>query len=634
MGKQFKLKKLSLIGTRKNYEVIFKDGLNYISGPTSTGKTSILEMINYALGSEKHKNYIEIGQSCIAVELEIEIKDCKYKIRRKLFEFNEPVAVFAWNSQSNTFELLDTYEIDIPSNPKSLSAFLLEKLDLSNIKVAKQEFSFRDLFKFSYLKQTEIDNENIMGEKNWQTSIKRKPTFEIIFNMYDKLVAELKTSLKVKNKELRELQIKNKGISEFLERIDVVDLKTYFKKRQYAESNILEKQKQLEDIKRTNNTNDEISLSLQKRIVNLKNSIEKIEKDISDQKQYLNKLQMLKNQYISEVHKIDFIIEGYKTLDKYDYILCPSCLQPINKNDDLHTCSLCGREKTELKIDEILQFKQDKKRFIKKHKELVEFIKREEKNLQILIKKNSGFKADLLNLEKELLYLQKDYVNPYIEQIEQLNYEIGELNRALRELDNDHNLFIELDRINKLYDSKQQSIKDLNEKIKNTENSSVNRDELIKDLSGLLSGILDAFAFPKLENAYIDEKTYLPYVRGRLYRDLGSLASVTLITMAYYLAITIKARKEEFNHLGLLIIDSPRKNLGAKASEEGFKDEEIFNSIVRCLIKVGKDYEESIQLIVVNNGYPAFLDKINIIKEFDGDGTKGLPYGLIDDIKN
>ncbi|SMC19870.1 hypothetical protein SAMN02745134_00950 [Clostridium acidisoli DSM 12555] len=317
----------------------------------------------------------------------------------------------------------------------------------------------------------------------------------------------------------------------------------------------------------------------------------------------------------------------------YDYILCPSCLQPINKNDDLHTCGLCGREKTELEIDEILQLKQDKKKFNKKHKELVGFIKGEEENLNILIKKNSEFKADLLNLEKELLYLQKDYINPYIEQIEQLNYEIGELNRVLRELDNDHKLFVELDRIKKLCDGKEKSIKDLKEKIKKTENSSVNKDDLIDDLSGLLSEILDAFEFPKLENAYIDGKTYLPYVRGRLYRDLGSLAGVTLITMAYYLAITIKAREEDFNHLGLLIIDSPRKNLGAKASEEGFKDEEIFSSIVRYLVKVNKDYGEDIQLIVVNNGYPTFLNKVNIVKEFDGDGTKGLPYGLIDDIK-
>ena len=42
MKVRIKLDSLTLIGTRKNYSVQFKDGFNLISGPTSTGKTSIL----------------------------------------------------------------------------------------------------------------------------------------------------------------------------------------------------------------------------------------------------------------------------------------------------------------------------------------------------------------------------------------------------------------------------------------------------------------------------------------------------------------------------------------------------------------------------------------------------------------
>ena len=66
-----KLIKLTLLGSRKNYSVEFKDGLNYISGHTATGKMSILEIIDYSLGSKDHKSYIEIGRSCSAVELEL-----------------------------------------------------------------------------------------------------------------------------------------------------------------------------------------------------------------------------------------------------------------------------------------------------------------------------------------------------------------------------------------------------------------------------------------------------------------------------------------------------------------------------------------------------------------------------------
>ncbi|MTI47847.1 MAG: hypothetical protein FH761_08400 [Firmicutes bacterium] len=199
MTKRIKLLRLTLVGTRKNYEVEFRSGLNYISGPTSTGKTSILEMINYGLGSKKHKDYIEIGESCSKLELELLIGEKRLKIERHLFDFNKKVKVYEWNEKENEYKIdFMLLEIDKSSNPNSLSAYLLEEINLLNIKIVNQHFSFRDLFKYSYLKQTEIDNENIMVEKIWQYNMKRKPTLEIIFNIYDKLLQDLKDNLKNK----------------------------------------------------------------------------------------------------------------------------------------------------------------------------------------------------------------------------------------------------------------------------------------------------------------------------------------------------------------------------------------------------------------------------------------------------
>ncbi|WP_138494376.1 hypothetical protein [Paenibacillus pinistramenti] len=148
----------------------------------------------------------------------------------------------------------------------------------------------------------------------------------------------------------------------------------------------------------------------------------------------------------------------------------------------------------------------------------------------------------------------------------------------------------------------------------------------------MYENVLKSFNFPKLSNAYIG-KDYLPYVRGRKYDDIGSLGSVTLITMAYYLSILLVGIKEYNNHPGLLIIDTPRKNLGADPNqdEEQFKDEKIYNSIIRYFIQMEQDNPEQLQLIIINNGYPEFLPQSNVIAEFDGDGSKGLPYGFIDD---
>ncbi len=213
---RMKLIKLTLLGSRKNYPIKFKDGLNYISGHTSTGKTSILEMIDYALGSKEHKSYIEIGNSCSAVELELLIGAEQFLFRRKLFMFTEPVIVETWDVNKQKFVFYTRCDIDAPSNPQSLSAFLIEKLNLADVAISGDRFSFRDLFKYSYLKQTEIDNEDIMREKDWPHNLKRKATLEIIFNLFDATLDGYKDTLKKKEAERSELDIRLQGIKDFL----------------------------------------------------------------------------------------------------------------------------------------------------------------------------------------------------------------------------------------------------------------------------------------------------------------------------------------------------------------------------------------------------------------------------------
>lgn len=195
-------------------------------------------------------------------------------------------------------------------------------------------------------------------------------------------------------------------------------------------------------------------------------------------------------------------------------------------------------------------------------------------------------------------------------------------------------MFEELERYNKIISDKNISINILKNNIKILAANSTNKQFIIDSISEKFKEILKRFEYPMLSSAYINEKDYLPYVRGHKYDDIGSLAGVTLITMAYYLSVMIESSKDNFCHPNLLIIDSPRKNLGAQAlnSElEEFKDEKIFNATVRCLYEIAEEMKDRIQIIIVNNGYPEFLPRKYIIAEFDSDGKSGLPKGLIDD---
>lgn len=635
---------LTLIGFRKNYTVCFKEGLNFISGPLSTGKSSIVELIDYALGKEKHKSYIEIKKSCSDVELVLFIGNKKYKIVRPLFDFKRPVKIFDWNEELDSFsEEFQLAEIDIPSNEKSLSAFLLREVGLPNIKIANQSFSFRDLFKYSYISQARIDSENLLNEKMWQYNFKRKHTFEIIFGIYNELLGDLKQQLKIKNAEINSLQNKRDGIYEFLKNLDLIDTEIFQENKEHINLLLQRKRNKLSKLKKEGKHSSKGTLLIENRIFKLKSNIEHLKDEIDKKNQYIEKLTLLRNQYIGDIEKINFIIEGAKSFRAFKFDTCPSCLnqlQVIKSTSETANCNLCGSKLKDLTIEEIDTFKNEIRRITLKSNSLIKFIDIQKEQLSDLnLEKNRLYKL-LIKRQNELDHIQSDYVSPYLEQIERLNYEIGALIESEEQLNEKLKVINQFAKINNEIINEETMKTNLEEQINSIETDTLTKEEVVKDLSQLFDEILTEFSFPKLSDAYIKESDYLPYVRGVKYDELGSGGAVTMTTMAYFLSIALLKIKNK-NHLGLLIMDSPRKNLGADAKlDDDFKDEAIFNSIIKYFMFIfddenkHKDDLEEIQLIIVSNGTPEYLNKNDLIVEFDGEGNKGLPYGLIDDIEN
>lgn len=596
MKKRLKIESLVLVGTRKNYTVNFHDSFNLISGHTSTGKTSILEMIDYALGAQSHKSYIEIGNSCSHVELTIVIGDEKFKICRELFNFKAPVVIEDWREDKNKYLFYNRYEIDVPSNPKSLSAFLIEKLGLANISISGQTFSFRDLFKYCYIKQTEIDNEDILGEKNWTKDFKRKATFEIIFNVYDNALEEYRRALEERRQEAHDLALQITGIQNFLKTVDIVDSEACKELEKSIRKDITEMSAQLTEIKKGKGNMSSEAIALRRRIEEIKSKIADLDEKHRDQEQYLKKLRLLYNQYLSEVDKKELAIQGYITFNQYEFLFCPNCLRPIKRTENAEVCCLCGSEKSD-DTAETLILKNEIAILKRKANELLKFIEAEDRKYDTIIHETHGLRSALSEAEIELNHLSQGYIDPLMEQIEYINYEIGLKNRRLFELEKNSKMFQEVDRLSEVFKKKEESVELLKANIKALTANAVDKQVLMEQLSKTLHEILEAFEYPKLSTAYIDDKRYLPYVRGRKYNDIGSLAGVTLITMAYYMALLIVGSAGEYYHPNLLIIDSPRKNLGAQNTgedDEEFKDERIFNATIRYLYNTAESRKKQI----------------------------------------
>lgn len=465
MKPRLRLDSLTLLGSRKNYVVSFKDGFNLISGPTSTGKTSILEMIDYALGAKSHKSYIEIGNSCSHVELIIDIGNERYQIRRQLFDFNAEVIVSDWNEEKQKFLFYNRFEVDVPSNPHSLSAFLIEKLGLANLSIRGQAFSFRDIYKYCYLKQTEIDNEDILGEKSWEKNFKRKATFQIIYKIYNEAIEAYMKTLEEKKAEEQELSIRLAGIQDFLKTLNVADTLECSQIEKKLQEEIVSLQSDLRKAKADKRIETEESLKLRRAIESLKKEIDSISERKIAQTQYISKLRLLHNQYGSEIQKKKLAIEGYIAFNAYEFLFCPNCLKPLHKTSDLDTCCLCGAEKGTDSSEEVFVLKKEVGTLTRKANQVLKQIEDEDREYDTIVRKESSLKRKLYEAEVELQQLSADYVNPQIAKIEYLNYEIGRKNREVIDLQKNLQMFEEVDRYKQVISDKQVAIKGLSASI-------------------------------------------------------------------------------------------------------------------------------------------------------------------------
>jgi hypothetical protein len=160
--------------------------------------------------------------------------------------------------------------------------------------------------------------------------------------------------------------------------------------------------------------------------------------------------------------------------------------------------------------------------------------------------------------------------------------------------------------------------------------SKVDRSTVIGALSSRFGQILTDIGYPKLSDPYIDENL-VPHVRGLPYSSASSGGQV-LISLAWYLSLWEVSYESDARAPGLLMIDSPQKNLGYRAVAAGDSDFGDF-SLVSNFYGHVKEWlagpGSGAQLIVVDNTPPESMAE-DVVIRFTRDPNVP-PYGLIVD---
>jgi hypothetical protein len=153
------------------------------------------------------------------------------------------------------------------------------------------------------------------------------------------------------------------------------------------------------------------------------------------------------------------------------------------------------------------------------------------------------------------------------------------------------------------------------------------RAAIVRKLSNRFGQVLADIGYPKLSEPYLNNDL-MPSVRGLPYTAASS-GGLTLISLAWYVSLWEVAFEEGARAPGLLIIDSPQKNLGQRAEDPDFADARLVENFYRHVKTWLAGPGDGAQLIVIDNSPPDLVAGDVVVRYTRS--ARVAPYGLVED---
>jgi hypothetical protein len=645
------IRRLRLVGVSRNYDVPFigagsstPNALSIIAGEISTGKTSVLEFIDYCLGASSYPKHQEIERNVRSALLEVDLGGDVCVIERALS--SERVAYIHHTSLADIDEphAKTRRALDPPGDPASLSNYLLETVGLAGITLQQapsqiaskgDPLSFRNLMWLSFMPNNRLDGKQLLREVNPHEARKMRQVIEVVFEVHDDQLAKLAEVVKEGEERRAALVREIRSLELFLEEQDVPERMEIKGRLAELEAESRRLDRRLRDLTNTMQAQTDYAKSLRADYAAQAAEARTLSARVRDRDTLLKRLLPLRAQYAEEESQLVFYDEAKRLFDPLRVEICPSCLQhlPEKPHIDGGTCSLCGQRLAE-EGEDVIDVQAELRAIRDRLRELNSYIEQVEMELAEAEREYASASAREQELQARLDVEVASALAPFVAERDQVVRELEAADAARREARRQlgwheglEGRRVEVARL----DERLQRTRD---QIRALEASRPSRDELIASLSARFASILTTFGFPKLndpEPPYIDAN-FVPHVRGNPYRDIGSTGGLTLISLAWILTIFEHAIDGGFAHPGFLLLDSPQKNLtpvesGAPTDE--FRDPAIVQRVWEHIMRWSEENAGRAQLIVVDNRPPEFA-RPAIVREYSGRRDQP-PYGLIED---
>lgn len=656
MSSYLNVNRLILAGVRKNYITTFGSGVNIIYGDSDTGKSSILEFINYLLGASSIELADEVNTSVKYAALEIEINNETYTVKRDIYKTKELVEVYPCKFENCTAHYPKKYfptYINTESSTGFYPDFLLDALNYPKVKIKEaptqvdsnlKRLGFRGVFKYCYLNQDDVGSKGFLDLGNWIKAVSNKEVFKYIFQVLDSSITELESDISEKSKDSAVIKQKFNAVSEFLRDTGCETLENIDDSIESLDTTIDMLRNELKEINKSMTSSSTNYNEFKSIFSELQLKEKSADLQISRCQELLDKYIRLSNDYDNDIKKLESSISA-KT--KIGEICVESSPCPICDSEIVFSPEATYDVSSYLSLENELSSVKNRKRDIKG---LVDTYSVKYKGL---VKERALYQKDLIKARKMLDTESLEMITPYLTQRDTLVKEIASHEKMRESYVNSLKIRNQQSQMLKSFEKLNEDISLLQEQLGDMKKNAPDLTGILDKLGNQLNSFLSFVNIKNRHGIRINPSTFAPVVRDKDYQKLTSGGLRTITSIGYMLALLETAIKTDIYHPKLLMIDTVGKYLGkttkskyisetntSEDGKEGIGDPQKYKNLYDNILNLANNAEQNgkrCQIILVDNDVPdSFVERYKdyIVAHYSSIGEHGLKHGLIDDYLN
>jgi hypothetical protein len=664
------IRALRLVGPKNHYRVDFVDQqqnefiqpLSIIAGEISTGKTTVLEFVDWCLGAKDHPEHDEVMANVRSAQLAIDVRgtgrdtDTRYVIERALGSKSTSAYLYTGDLDSMSGAPVRSFTSD-PADSESLSHYLLQLCGLSGLRLDQaptqpdsktSALSFRDLQPLWFLTNRRLDNGDLAYEKRPHRSIKLNQVVNILFGVSDNEQSTLSRAVEELGLEERELARAVQTLRAFmadagLTGIHDIDLELDKLRIRLAELNA-----QKISIDSSISARGDFTAGLREAFAQSERQAQAVQAALRDRQTLARRLEPLRAQYADEIRRLDLVAESLNLFDSLAVVTCPVCQSALQASPMIVSgeCSLCHSH-LELDVtagESELDLSTERRSLVRRLNQLLEFAQEVRAEGDALRRDMAAANLSVREAQQALDSVSSNIVSPFLLQRDQIQQLIGDTRGEVKITTQTRRMLLQLEQKEVELLRASTSLREAKARKAAYSKNATPRDSILAHIGDRLLIILKDFGYPKVDLVRVD-RSLVPYVRGRRYDKVGSSGAMTLIALAWELALFELAVEHGASHPGFLIVDSPQKNLvpgsvatsivPAGAGDEGGAEIDSFintrsRNIVENIyrhIATWLDGHPGAQIVVVDNQPPTVADRSVVVRY--SQNPDDPPYGLI-----